>query len=118
MVLDRLEIGLPEDLGFWEYESLSPKVFERIHRTNLIAMGILPIEFKPGSGRSEYSLTGEETYCIRPPYQPFGEVNIVVKRKNGYEATIQGIVRIDSQAEMDIFNKGGVFPYLKSKLIS
>ncbi|WP_395304622.1 aconitate hydratase AcnA [Enterobacter sp. ECC-019] len=92
--------------------------FERIHRTNLIAMGILPIEFKPGSGRSEYSLTGEETYCIRPPYRPFGEVNIVVKRKNGYEETIQGIVRIDSQAEMDIFNKGGVFPYLKSKLIS
>ncbi|HUI01808.1 MAG TPA: aconitate hydratase AcnA [Nitrososphaerales archaeon] len=91
--------------------------FERIHRSNLVAMGVLPLEFAPGQGAKALGLAGDETYSIggTKGLKP-GSALEVTARSKGAEVKFKVRARIDSEAEMAYFDAGGVLPYVLSKL--
>ena len=82
--------------------------FERIHRTNLIGMGVLPLEFKPGVNRKTLSLDGTETYDVIGERKPRADLTLVIHRANG--ETVQAAVtcRLDTAEEVSIYEAGGV----------
>jgi iron-sulfur-dependent 2-methylisocitrate dehydratase len=82
--------------------------FERIHRTNLIGMGVLPVEFKPGTTRLTLGLDGTETYDIEGALAPRGELTLIVHRTNGETVNVPVICRLDTAAEVDVYKAGGV----------
>ncbi|MCQ8876525.1 Fe/S-dependent 2-methylisocitrate dehydratase AcnD [Pseudoalteromonas shioyasakiensis] len=82
--------------------------FERIHRTNLIGMGVLPLEFKAGTTRKTLQLDGSESYDVEGELSPGGEVNLTITRVNGEVVTVATKCRIDTQEELSIYSAGGV----------
>ncbi|WP_454741859.1 Fe/S-dependent 2-methylisocitrate dehydratase AcnD [Cupriavidus necator] len=82
--------------------------FERIHRTNLIGMGVLPLEFKPGVNRLTLGLDGTETYDVIGERQPRATLTLVVHRKNGERVEVPVTCRLDSDEEVSIYEAGGV----------
>ena len=82
--------------------------FERIHRTNLIGMGILPLEFTNGETRKDYSIDGTETYEVQGEINPGAEMQVILTRKNGEQATIPVVSRLDTAEEVSIYEAGGV----------
>ncbi|QQX82711.1 Fe/S-dependent 2-methylisocitrate dehydratase AcnD [Cupriavidus necator] len=82
--------------------------FERIHRTNLIGMGVLPLEFKPGVNRLTLGLDGTETYDVIGERQPRATLTLVVNRKNGERVEVPVTCRLDSDEEVSIYEAGGV----------
>lgn len=95
--------------------------FERIHRSNLVCMGILPLQFKPGESAAYYGLTGNETFEIENfigEMQPRAEVNVYVQRENGQRFNFMAIARIDTPIEVEYFQKGGLLPAIYRKITS
>jgi aconitate hydratase len=87
--------------------------YERIHRSNLVGMGILPLQFRPGESRKTLGLTGTETYSIRglsDQLQPRQELTVHVRRSDGTETTFTAIARVDSPIEVDYLRHGGILP--------
>lgn len=82
--------------------------FERIHRTNLIGMGVLPLEFKPGVNRLTLGLDGTETYDVIGERQPRATLTLVIQRKNGERVEVPVTCRLDSDEEVSIYEAGGV----------
>ena len=82
--------------------------FERIHRTNLIGMGVLPLEFKPGTTRLTLSIDGTETYDVIGARQPRADLTLVIHRKNGERVEVPVTCRLDSDEEVSIYEAGGV----------
>jgi len=82
--------------------------FERIHRTNLVGMGVLPVEFKPGTTRLTLGLDGTETYDIQGELSPRGDLTLVVNRRNGDVVKVPVTCRLDTAAEVNVYNAGGV----------
>ncbi|SCU82584.1 putative methyl-cis-aconitic acid hydratase (AcnM) [Cupriavidus necator] len=82
--------------------------FERIHRTNLIGMGVLPLEFKPGVNRLTLGLDGTETYDVIGERQPRATLTLVVNRQNGERVEVPVTCRLDSDEEVSIYEAGGV----------
>ncbi len=82
--------------------------FERIHRTNLVGMGVLPVEFKPGTTRLTLGLDGTETYDIEGDIAPRGELTLVVNRRNGETARVPVTCRLDTAADVSVYKAGGV----------
>ncbi|WP_432260161.1 Fe/S-dependent 2-methylisocitrate dehydratase AcnD [Cupriavidus sp. TMH.W2] len=82
--------------------------FERIHRTNLIGMGVLPLEFKPGVNRLTLGLDGTETYDVIGERQPRATLTLVVNRNNGERVEVPVTCRLDSDEEVSIYEAGGV----------
>ncbi len=82
--------------------------FERIHRTNLIGMGVLPVEFKPGTTRLTLGLDGTETYDIQGELSPRCDLTLVIHRKNGEVAEVSVTCRLDTAAEVRVYQAGGV----------
>ena len=92
--------------------------FERIHRSNLVAMGVIPLQFRQGEGVGQLGLTGEETFDItgiEKMTSPRQEVDVVAKGANG-ERRFRTIVRIDNATEMQYVQSGGVLPYVFGRL--
>ena len=89
-------------------EAIVAEGFERIHRTNLIGMGVLPLEFKPGVNRKTLSLDGTETYDVIGERKPRADLTLVIHRANG--ETVQAAVtcRLDTAEEVSIYEAGGV----------
>ncbi len=92
--------------------------FERIHRSNLIGMGILPLQFKPDVTRKTLQLDGSETFDISnmADLKPGCDVNAMVTRENGQQETITLQCRIDTQNELEYFNNGGILAYVLRNL--
>ncbi len=93
--------------------------FERIHRTNLVGMGVLPLEFLPGEDRDKHGLTGEETYDITGIQQglaPRKKLTILATAPDGTSKMLQAIVRIDTPVELDYYRHGGILPYVLRSL--
>jgi aconitate hydratase len=95
--------------------------FERIHRSNLIGMGILPLEFRPGENRASLGLTGEEVFEIaglpeRIP--PRSRVTVHVQNTNGHATTesFEAVVRIDTPDEAEYYRHGGILQYVLRQL--
>jgi len=82
--------------------------FERIHRTNLIGMGVLPLEFKPGTTRKTLELDGTETYDVSGEPSPGATLTLVVNRQNGEQLEVPVTCRLDTGEEVSIYSAGGV----------
>lgn len=82
--------------------------FERIHRTNLVGMGVLPVEFKPGTTRLTLGLDGTETYDIKGEVSPRCDLTLVVNRRNGDVVEVPVTCRLDTAAEVKVYKAGGV----------
>ena len=84
--------------------------FERIHRSNLVGMGVLPLQFKEGENAETLGLTGKESYDILGIefLEPHGELTVRAKDENGVETLFQVIVRLDSAVEIEYYRNGGI----------
>ena len=82
--------------------------FERIHRTNLIGMGVLPLEFKPGTTRLTLGIDGTETYDVIGARKPRADLTLVIHRKSGERVEMPVTCRLDSDEEVSIYEAGGV----------
>ncbi len=89
-------------------EAIAAEGFERIHRTNLIGMGVLPLEFKPGVNRKTLALDGTETYDVIGERQPRADLTLVIHRKNGSTEKVTVTCRLDTAEEVSIYEAGGV----------
>ncbi|OOR82345.1 Fe/S-dependent 2-methylisocitrate dehydratase AcnD [Moraxella canis] len=89
-------------------EAIVAEGFERIHRTNLIGMGVLPLQFKDGTTRHTLGLDGTETYDVIGELAPRGELTLVVNKANGDTVKVPVTCRLDSDAEVKTYKAGGV----------
>jgi aconitate hydratase len=89
-------------------EAIVAEGFERIHRTNLIGMGVLPLEFKPGTTRLTLGIDGTETYDVIGARKPRADLTLVIHRKNGERVEVPVTCRLDSDEEVSIYEAGGV----------
>jgi aconitate hydratase len=94
--------------------------FERIHRSNLVGMGVLPLQFKDGESRTSLGLDGDCTYTIRgvASLTPRQDVSVEVTRKDGTQFTFTALCRIDTANEVEYFMNGGILHYVLRKLAS
>ena len=89
-------------------EAIVAEGFERIHRTNLVGMGVLPLEFKPGTNRRTLALDGTETYDVEGKLTPRADLRLVVHRRNGERVEVPVICRLDTAEEVSVYEAGGV----------
>ena len=82
--------------------------FERIHRTNLVGMGVLPLEFKSGENRETYAIDGTETFDVIGKPTPRAELTLVINRKNGDRVELSVTCRLDTADEVSVYEAGGV----------
>ena len=82
--------------------------FERIHRTNLIGMGVLPLEFKSGTTRKTLSLDGTETYDVKGEPSPGATLTLSINRANGEHIDVPVTCRLDTAEEVSVYSAGGV----------
>ncbi|MBK4988011.1 Fe/S-dependent 2-methylisocitrate dehydratase AcnD [Pseudomonas sp. S36] len=89
-------------------EAIAAEGFERIHRTNLVGMGVLPLEFKPGTDRNTLGLDGSETYDVVGARTPRATLTLVITRANGERLEVPVTCRLDTAEEVSIYEAGGV----------
>jgi aconitate hydratase len=82
--------------------------FERIHRTNLIGMGVLPLEFKTGTTRTTLGIDGTETFDVIGARTPRATLTLVIQRRNGEKLEVPVTCRLDTAEEVSIYDAGGV----------
>ena len=89
-------------------EAIAAEGFERIHRTNLIGMGVLPLEFKPGVNRKTLGLDGTESYDVTGERKPRADLTLVIHRRDGQTVEVPVTCRLDTAEEVSIYEAGGV----------
>ena len=89
-------------------EAIAAEGFERIHRTNLIGMGVMPLEFKPGTTRITLGIDGTETFDVVGERTPRATLTLVIHRKNGETLEVPVTCRLDTAEEVSIYEAGGV----------
>ncbi|WP_395345963.1 Fe/S-dependent 2-methylisocitrate dehydratase AcnD [Variovorax sp. UC122_21] len=89
-------------------ETVVAEGFERIHRTNLLGMGVLPLEFKPGTTRLTLGLDGTETYDVAGEPAPRADLALIVHRRDGEALRVPVTCRLDTAEEVSIYEAGGV----------
>ena len=89
-------------------ETVVAEGFERIHRTNLIGMGVLPLEFKAGTNRLTLKLDGTETYDVEGELKPRADLTLVIHRKDGEVVKVPMTCRLDTAEEVSVYEAGGV----------
>jgi 2-methylcitrate dehydratase (2-methyl-trans-aconitate forming) len=89
-------------------EVIAAEGFERIHRTNLIGMGVLPLEFKPGTTRKTLGIDGTETFDVIGERKPRTDLTLVIHRRNGETVEVPMTCRLDSDEEVSVYEAGGV----------
>ena len=89
-------------------EAIAAESFERIHRTNLLGMGVLPLQFQPGTTRLTLGLDGTETFDVVGTPKPGVTLTLVVNRANGERVEVPVKCRLDTAEEVSIFDAGGV----------
>ena len=97
------------------------KSFERIHRSNLIGMGVLPLQFHEGAGDETLGLDGSETFSITglsDSIQPGQTLPLEIKRADGSSETVDLILRIDTAIEVDYYRHGGILQYVLRDIVS
>ncbi|RTZ99012.1 MAG: aconitate hydratase, partial [Deltaproteobacteria bacterium] len=94
--------------------------FERIHRSNLVGMGVLPLVFKEDKGYEDHGLNGTETFSISglKDLAPRKTLNVDVTRQDGTIMTFEVIVRLDTEVEVAYYNHGGILPYVLRKMLN
>jgi iron-sulfur-dependent 2-methylisocitrate dehydratase len=89
-------------------EAIAAEGFERIHRTNLVGMGVLPLEFKPGVTRKTLGIDGTETFDVVGERKPRADLKLVIHRRNGGQLEVPVTCRLDTAEEVSIYEAGGV----------
>jgi 2-methylcitrate dehydratase (2-methyl-trans-aconitate forming) len=89
-------------------EAIVAEGFERIHRTNLVGMGVLPLEFEPGTTRKTLGIDGTETFDVVGDRTPRAKLTLVIHRKNGETVKVPVVCRLDTAEEVSIYEAGGV----------
>jgi len=95
--------------------------FERIHRSNLVGMGVLPLQFKEGTTAQTLELDGHETYDViglSPDIKPQQDLVLRVTRKNGEVLDVAVRCRIDTPIEIDYYQHGGILPYVLRQIVA
>jgi aconitate hydratase len=94
--------------------------YERIHRSNLVQMGVLPLEFPAGQGAGSLGLTGREVFEVSgvPAIEPGGAVAVKVRADDGTEISFDARVRIDTPTELHYFREGGILPAVLRKMLA
>lgn len=92
--------------------------FERIHRTNLIGMGVLPVEFVNGDTRKTYAIDGTETFDVEGEISPGANLTVIMHRKNGERVEIPVKCRLDTAEEVSIYSAGGVLQRFAQDFLS
>ena len=93
--------------------------FERIHRSNLVGMGILPLQFLPGESAASLGLTGREAYTIAMPAEgpgPRSRLEVATRADDGEERRFEAIVRLDGPIELGYYRQGGILPAVLRRL--
>ena len=94
--------------------------FERIHRSNLVGMGVLPLEFTNGDTRQSLGLTGFETYDIvglDAGVKPRAKLTVRATPPTGRRRSSRSLARIDTPEEMNYYKNGGILPYVLRQLV-
>lgn len=99
-------------------EVLIAESIERIHRTNLVGMGVLPLQFKKGDTRHTYAIDGTETFDIVGDITPRCDLTVVMTRANGEKVEFQVICRLDTSAEVDVYKNGGILQKFAKDVIA
>jgi aconitate hydratase len=95
--------------------------YERIHRSNLVGMGVLPLQFKGGDSVASLNLSGDETFDligINDNLKPQQDVTLTITRKDGSKQNVTLLLRIDTPIEVDYYRNGGILPYVLKELMS
>ena len=97
--------------------------FERIHRSNLIGMGVLPLQFRPGESVASLGLTGHETFDVLGIEEISSgpvprEVTVTVRSDDGSQREFRAVVRIDTPGEAEYFRHGGIMQYVLRTLLA
>ncbi|HRJ88967.1 MAG TPA: aconitate hydratase [Pyrinomonadaceae bacterium] len=96
--------------------------FERIHRSNLVGMGVLPLQFKPGDSAASFGLDGTETFDLTglegSNVRPMQNVKLTINRADGTKQEIEVILRIDTPIELEYYMNGGILQYVLRQLIT
>ena len=89
-------------------ETIVAEGFERIHRTNLVGMGVLPLEFKNGETRETYGIDGTETFDVQGDIAPRADLTLIINRANGERVEVTVTCRLDTAEEVSVYGAGGV----------
>jgi len=95
--------------------------FERIHRSNLVGMGVLPLQFLGDDSVQSLGITGEETYDLKGlegEIKPQQQVTLVINRANGQKQEVKVLLRIDTPIEVDYYKHGGILPFVLRQLLA
>lgn len=96
--------------------------FERIHRSNLVGMGVLPLQFKPGTDRNSLKLTGQEVLAIEGlegvELRPHMPLTLIITREDGQHEEVEVLCRIDTLNEVEYFKAGGILHYVLRQMIA
>jgi aconitate hydratase len=95
--------------------------FERIHRSNLVGMGVLPLQFTGTDSAQSLGLVGDETFDIEGiegGLRPQQDVTLVVRRKDGSQQRVTAKLRIDTPIEVDYYRHGGILPFVLRQLLA
>ena len=99
-------------------EVLIAESIERIHRTNLVGMGVLPLQFKDGETRHTYAIDGSETFDIEGKITPRCDLTVVMTRENGEVVKFPVLCRLDTSAEVDVYKNGGILQKFAKDVIA
>jgi aconitate hydratase len=102
-------------------QAVVARSFERIHRSNLVGMGVLPCQFKEGESAQSLGLDGSEIFDlagIDDELKPRQEATLIIHRAQGRTDRVQVVVRIDTPAEVDYYRHGGILPYVLRQILS
>ncbi len=94
--------------------------FERIHRSNLVGMGVLPLQFKPGDSWESLGLRGDETIDVvpHPELKPQSDATLTIVSPDGLRREVTVTLRIDTPVEVDYYRSGGILPYVLRQLLT
>ena len=94
--------------------------FERIHRSNLVGMGVVPLQFKGSDSTQSLGITGEEEFDVLglDDLKPQKDVTLIIRRKNGSRQEVKVLLRIDTPIEVDYYLHGGIMPYVLRELLA
>jgi len=95
--------------------------FERIHRSNLVGMGVLPLQFEEGTTAQTLRLDGTETYSVLglgPALKPQQDLTLRIARKDGSSADVKVRCRIDTPIEIEYYRHGGILQYVLRQIVA
>ncbi|HAS6397246.1 TPA: Fe/S-dependent 2-methylisocitrate dehydratase AcnD [Vibrio vulnificus] len=99
-------------------EAIVAEGFERIHRTNLVGMGVLPLQFKAGVNRNSLQLDGTELYDVMGEIKPGSDLALVITRTNGEKIDVAVTCRLDTEDEVHVYQAGGVLQRFAQDFLS